>query len=467
MRLEAAELSNTQRTQRGQADWIRPTIDEGGTQQLLAALRSGAWFIALTTLLSIAGLALYLTRAETVYETSADLLVTPALTGEAGVPGVTLLRASPDPIRNVETVARLVTAPEVIRRVIRDLEVDRSPEEVRAAVAATPVAESDIVTITARDSNPRVAKALADGLGAAAVADRTDALHAQLDEVIPKVRARVAETVDPKTREVLASRLADLQTLREMPDPTVRTATQAELPTSPVAPRPMLSLIVAVIAGLLVGVGGVIALQLIDPRIVSDDQLRDRYRLPILARTRRARLSRGGINNAAVRELQDARAAILRRESGAGRPANGWSCSSRLPPRTAKRPAVNLAGSLAAAGRRVLLAEIDGGRPSLARTLHETPGEGVMDVLRGQATVEEAAVPASGALDGISVLFDGSSGDRLPDVLDTRTAYLLVEDAARLSATGWWRRRLHIRARSTCCPSLRSRATSSSSSARA
>ena len=108
MRLETADFSNTPREQ---VDWIRPTVDEGGTQQLLAALRSGKWFIVLATLLSLWGLALYLWRAENVYESSTDLLITPALTGEAVIPGVTLLSASEDPTRNVETVARLVTGP--------------------------------------------------------------------------------------------------------------------------------------------------------------------------------------------------------------------------------------------------------------------------------------------------------------------------------------------------------------------
>jgi succinoglycan biosynthesis transport protein ExoP len=357
--------------------------------------------------------------------------VSPALAGEAGVPGVTLLRASPDPIRNVETVARLVTAPAVMRRVTRDLRLDRTSAEVRAAIDASPVAESDIVTITARDSNPRLAKALADAVGEAAVAERTEALHAQLDEVIPRVRVRVAETVDARTKEVLASRLADLQTLREMPDPTLRTATKAELPTSPVAPRPKLSLIVAILAGLLVGVGGVIALQLLDPRIVSDDQLRDRYRLPILARIRRARPFRGGIDDAALREFRTLRAAVLSRDGhNAGERVVVLLAPSRA---DAKASALNLAGSLAAAGRRVLVAEMDGGRPSLARTLQEPSAAGLMDVLRGDVTVEDAAVPASGATDGISLLLNGSSGDRLPDVLDTRAAYRLVEDAARVS----------------------------------
>ena len=390
MRLETADFSNTPREQ---VDWIRPTVDEGGTQQLLAALRSGKWFIVLATLLSLWGLALYLSRAENVYESSTDLLITPALTGEAVIPGVTLLSASEDPTRNVETVARLVTGPGVMRRVVRDLRLDRSPAAVRASVEASPVAESDIVTITARDSDPRVAQAIANGVGVAAVKERTDALHEQLDDVIPRIRARVDETTDPATKEVLASRLADLQTLREMPDPTVRTATSAELPESPIAPRPMLSLVVALVAGLLVGVGGVVALQLLDPRIVSDDQLRDRYRLRILARLRRAKLARGGVDRGAVREFRALRDAILARDHAPG--AHERIVVMIAPSSAeAKASAVNLAGSLAGTGRSVILAEADGGRPSLGVALGAHSEQGMVDVLRGKTSVEAAAAPA-------------------------------------------------------------------------
>ena len=319
-----------------------------------------------------------------------------------------------------------------MRRVVRDLRLDRSPAAVRASVEASPVAESDIVTITARDSDPRVAQAIANGVGVAAVKERTDALHEQLDDVIPRIRARVDETTDPATKEVLASRLADLQTLREMPDPTVRTATSAELPESPIAPRPMLSLVVALVAGLLVGVGGVVALQLLDPRIVSDDQLRDRYRLRILARLRRAKLARGGVDRGAVREFRALRDAILARDHAPG--AHERIVVMIAPSSAeAKASAVNLAGSLAGTGRSVILAEADGGRPSLGVALGAHSEQGMVDVLRGKTSVEAAAAPAPEGLEGVALLLDGASGDRLSEVLDTRTAHMLVEDAARVS----------------------------------
>ena len=425
---------------RESADWIRPTAHDTGIQQLLAALRSGWWFVVLALVLSLLGLGAYLARADTVYRTSADILVTPAPGGDE-IPGVTLLWTSDDPIRNVETVARLVTAPNVARRVTRDLRLDRSPDRVRDAVDATPVAESDIVTITAVDSDPRTAQRLANGFAAGVVAERTEALHEQLDGIIPQVEARLAQTDSAALQETLAARLADLQTLRDMPDPTVRQATSAELPKAAISPRPMISTVVAVMAGLLIGVGGIIALQLLDPRVVSEDQLRDRYRLPILARIRHARVWSGRLGrllrssasseaNIPVAPFRTLRAALMARATE--HPAHRVVVLIGPSPADGRLVARGIARSLVAAGRSVLVAEIDGSRPSVARSVWETSEHGVMDVLSGRATVQDAIVFPEDD-DRIAMLVDTSSGDRLPDVLDRSTARILINEATAVS----------------------------------
>jgi capsular polysaccharide biosynthesis protein len=400
--------------------WIR-SGSEGAATPLLATLRAGTWFIVLTLLLSLGGVALYLSRADDVYESSVDLLVTPA-GDDAGIPGVTLLRGSNDPTRNVETAARLVTAPDVIRRAVRDLRLDRSVESVRNSVSASPVAESDIVTVTAQASSPEEARALADAVSRSSVRQRTEALHAQLDDVIPRVRSRIEETADPATKEMLTARLADLQTLHEMPDPTIRVATAAELPRSSVSPRRRLSVVIAIIAGLLAGIGGVIAFQLIDPRILSEDQLRERYRLPILAAGRRRRWFRGDHGHAAEDEFRTLRSALLARDGHADR--LGGTCVMLLAPSRAdaRMSAMRLGRSLTIGGASVLVVGTDG-RPATVDTE-------MSDLLLDSSSVlREAAVTPAGEPEGLYVLFDSPTQGALSDVLDGPTAEWLVAEA--------------------------------------
>ena len=353
MSLHSADYPDTRRD----LHWIKSSGDERGGQPLLATLRAGAWFIVVTTVLSLVGLSFYLARATDVYESSADLLVTQAVGDNAGIPEVTLLRASTDPVRNVETVARLVTAPDVIRRATANAKLDRSPASVRRSIQASPVAESDIVTITASDPTPDGARRLANAVATAAVDLRTEALHNQLDDVIARMRQRAKEAADPATKEQLTSRVADLETFREMPDPTIRVATAAELPTSPIAPRRTLSFIIALMAGVLVGVGCVIAFQLLDPRIVSVDQLRERYILPILATPRRRRFgllpSRAPIVPDDFRTLRS----VLLGDEDRPRAVSGLLLARSEA--DAKWSTIGLARSLAVGGDDVLIARFD------------------------------------------------------------------------------------------------------------
>ena len=63
-------------------------------------------------------------------------------------------------------------------------------------------------------------------------------------------------------------------------------------PGSPVSPRPLLSILAGIFAGLVLGVGAVFALRMLDPLIRREDQVRARYRLPILARVPQERGAR-------------------------------------------------------------------------------------------------------------------------------------------------------------------------------
>ena len=412
MSLQSAEYADTGR----EPHWIRPHGEERSGQPLLSTLRAGAWFIVLSTLLSLVGLGFYLSRADDVYESSVDLLVTPTAGATTGIPEVTLLRASTDPVRNVETIARLVTAPDVIRRATRDLRLQRNPDSVGRSVHASPVAESDIVTVTASDSSPEGSQRLANAVARAAVTLRTDALHEQLDNVITRVVKRVTEVADPATKEMLTSRLADLQTFREMPDPTIRVATAAELPTSPVAPRRKLSFVIALIAGLLVGVGGVIAFQLLDPRIVDVEQLREWYRLPILAGPPRRGLRLPGLGARAVpNEYRNLRTTLLS-EGGRGRAP----CALLLAPSKAgaRVSTLGLARSLAMGGDRILVCGIGNGA---AADKGSPPGR--------HGALGDRAVQLAGEPEGVLLLPDGAGIDDL----DAPAAARLIGEAEAIA----------------------------------
>ena len=93
--------------------------------------------------------------------------------------------------------------------------------------------------------------------------------------------AQRAASVGPDS---LPAQLARLQALRSQPDPTLRIETTAAVPKTPSSPKKKLSLIAGVLAGLILGTGSAFALQVLDPRLRREEQLRGLYSLPILGR---------------------------------------------------------------------------------------------------------------------------------------------------------------------------------------
>jgi polysaccharide biosynthesis transport protein len=381
----------------------------------------------------------YVSTAETVYEAEADLLVNPIGRDTEALVGLPLVRESSDPTRDVETVSRIVTSGAVARRAKEDLGTDRTPRGLLNHVKAEPVAQSNIVAITANASTAEEAQRLANAFGRAIVEERTEELHSQLDEVLNRLRGRRRETGDPDSaaREALELQINELETLRGGPDPTLRLQNTADLPSSPVAPRPVLSLVASLIVGLLLGVVGAFALELLDPRLRREEQVRRLLRLPVLARVPRESgrdktpLRPNRLSPGAIEAYRTLRATMSVSRGGVSGPRSllvtGASASEGK-----TTTAINLAASLALAGHRVILIEADLRRPSIGRALGMEPKHDLMDVILDEAPLEEALEEVEGYGPNFSVLLardPGEGGAPFADGLFLPTARTLLERA--------------------------------------
>ena len=103
--------------------------------------------VTLTTTLVAAA---YLAVATEQYKAEADLLVIPASREDTALNGLPVIRESSDPTRDVETAARLVDNRNVAKAVKEDLGLDQSVDALLSQVTAEPVAQSNIVAVTAR-----------------------------------------------------------------------------------------------------------------------------------------------------------------------------------------------------------------------------------------------------------------------------------------------------------------------------
>jgi tyrosine-protein kinase len=431
------------REQRGlmdEPDWINPTAQTGGIVRYWEAIR-GSWWLIVATVLGCVGASLFiLSRAEKVYESSAYLVVSPVSDRDGSYNGLSILRESTDPARNLETLSRAITTPVVAQKVKAKINVDGTARSLLDAIEAVPVAGSDLVEVHATASSPSLARRLANAFAQATIEYRTARVHREADKIIAGLRPLVRRrgpipptrqlTPQEQSQQVVAQRLAQVQALRAGPDPTVRLDTPAELERTPISPKPLLSVIVSSVAGLLIGVGGVFGLQLVDPRVRSERQLRELYRLPILGRVPKLR-RRFGVSSRAATSAMDSYQSLRVALMGAGRGLGGGRSvfltgPSRRDGKTTT--AVGLARAFAQTGQRTTLVEADARHPSVGTAMGVSSTVGLMGVTSASTPMSEALVHPVGESPNLNVLLAEHRGEWLRDVLVPATANRLLAE---------------------------------------
>jgi capsular exopolysaccharide synthesis family protein len=239
---------------------------------------------------------------------------------------------------------------------------------------------------------------------------------------------------------VLQSRLKEAELAEAVEDPSVRIVDVAGLPQLPVRPKPLLNLVLAVLAGLSIGIGTGLALEYADRSVHTRQELRAATGVPVMGFIPRANGSRRGAVNGRgsfrrLLPLTRAKASeagnslLLRPGSVHSAMAEAYRrldttltfadpsasirrllVTSALPGEGKTTCAINLAVTLVRRGRRVLL--IDGdlrrGRIATALGLKRTPG--LAEVLLGSADATDA-ISSVRVDDGtLSVLTTGARG---------------------------------------------------------
>lgn len=438
--------------------WRRQQSESVGLERYARILRERAGLIGLVVLVTTLMAAGYLAVATDKYRAEADLLVIPAGRDQAGLDNLPIIRESSDPTRDVETASRVVASRNVAKRVIDQLGLNESVESVLKQVKAEPVAQSNIVAIRATADSPDEARDLANGFADGVVATRDAVVRTEAEKLITGLRGELQnaeQNGDDTTASSLSDEITQLQAVRESGDPTLSVETRADAPNSPYSPRPMLTIFAGIIGGLILGIGGAFAVSALDPRLRREEQLRELYSLPILARVpkekrapgftlgkrrfgigprerQRRALPPGELSAATLESFRTLRTmlAAQRRDDGNSR---SILVTGPSPSEGKTTTAINLASSLALAGNRVILIEADFRRPTVGEALGVRARVGIGDVLLGNVALEDALVLAPPFGDNLCVLLVDRADDWLAEVLSLPAAQALLEDAKRLA----------------------------------
>jgi len=304
-----------------------------------------------------------------------------------------------------------------------------------SSVSVKEAGTTEVIDATVESPDPGVAKRAADLYAQTYVEARrsqdVDSLLAAANEVqkkVTQIQAQInalgplspaTERQDLTTEEDLFKQQLDqTQANAAVQTGGAQVVAQAELPTSPVKPQPIRDAALAGVLGLLLGVGLAFLAEYLDDKVnTTDDVGRYGHGLTVLAevpavsgwrdrKTTRV-VSIQEPNSSATEAYRSLRTSL--QIIGLRRPVQTILVTSPMTSEGKTTTAVNLAVTMARAGRHVVLVDLDLRRPRIAQFLGLDPELGFTSVVVGDAPLSEAltSVSIAGGVPAVQVLTSG------------------------------------------------------------
>jgi capsular polysaccharide biosynthesis protein len=414
------------------------------------AVRAHRLVFVLVVAACLLGSLLWLAVRSPDYEASARLLVSPLPQEDQEFLGFDLLRESGDPTRTVQTAATLVESQRAAELTARALGDDWTATRVLDVVDVEPEGESNIVAVTAHADSAELAARVANRFVRSALTERNAALERQIDSELRRLRAQ-RSSQPPTTQEgelTLEERISGLEALQQRGDPTLKLSQAAVPPDSSSSASAPLVVALALVAGLALGTGAAVLLEITGRRLRDEDEAVQIFPLPILARVpelaRRFRPEPGGAQGwfmpPSVREAFRTLFVQLERSENA-RVIMLTSASTGDGKTTS---AINLAASIASAGQRVILLDFDLRKPDVGMMVGSATEIPPMTLSNPAIALDELLVEVDGLPNLALLPTDAISGHdlglvevfaaRVPDLIEQarQLADYVVVDTAPL-----------------------------------
>jgi non-specific protein-tyrosine kinase len=352
------------------------------------------WFALLIVVVATAATYMYTNREPKKYESSTQLYV-----GQSDIDQLlssTQAGSSSTDQRTLANQARLITTPQVATAVDKFLKLGRTTDDLLASISVHPDTDADFLTIVATAGTPRGAAALADAFAHEYLRVRTNTAQHEAKSQLTITKATLARTPTSNrlARSALKDRIRTLENAALDPPQSGQQLSAAEIPTSPVSPKPIRNAIFAAALALLLAIVLAYVFDRSDKRVRSVRDVEELLDLPVLASLPAVKkpLPDHGSRDAIVPELREpshtlrVNLDLLRVKRG----ARVVLITSGLPGEGKSTVARNLALAYRDAGLRVALIEADMRRPTQSALLDLARGPGVAEVLQGTAQAPQA-----------------------------------------------------------------------------
>lgn len=378
-------------------------MDSQQSRSIATVLWRRKWIIIAVALIALAAsIAVSFTRTPQ-YQASALLVreqesVDIALFGTAIIP-------SEDIQRDLVTTAQALTSRRVAELVKESLGSTRSPGMLLTMVSAVPATDSNRITVKVVGPDPRETSVLADEF-----ATQTILLRQQADKRAVLTAREALETqlalMTPEELEStqginLQTRIEQLKILEEMQTGGYVLWQSAQVPSSPISPRPLRDAAAGLALGIVLGLILAIIADRLDRGLKDQADFEREFNLPVLAlvpligrkwrRNREDGRAFVGFANAGAPTVEAYR--LLRSNLQYFEVERGLRTiliTSGLPQEAKTFTAINLALGLAMSGAKVALIDSDLRNPHVHEYLGLDNRVGLSTVLAGNARVEDA-----------------------------------------------------------------------------
>lgn len=324
----------------------------------LRILRERRKLVLLFTLLSVLAAIVVTSLTPKVYQATAQVYVASTTSGDP----LTVSEASIYLQSQVATFAAIVTSPDVLHGIQKDLDLNLSDSALKPKLTADAPAAQTLINIHATDKSASEAANIANSASRAFI----------------------------KAVELYSTPAGS-----NRPSVQLFSTDPATAPTSPVSPVPVLNIGIGLFLGLLIGVSLAVVRDVLDNRIKDVEVLGRLIGLPamgVIAEDKKTErhiiATRAGTRNIRAENFRQLRANL--QFANVDRQPKVIAVTSSIPGEGKTTIAINLASTLAEAGFSVCLVDADLRRPSIATALGLVSPVGLTSVLIHQISLPEA-----------------------------------------------------------------------------